>query len=268
MSKFSERHGFKTSIIQIESMDKKLRVSLWNLMLLNIKARIPYDTENCHRFEKEFFVDYLRVPYDEVESGKGFEQLLSELKYCILNKPWYEVCDVVEFIASSVVFDYLAEDFNNILQREASGYRLINGQLTNIYEKNEVEMLQEALQDGQFVGVSKHLKRALELYTDREAPDYRNSIKESISAVESMVRTITSEPKASLSKALKVIDDASGLHKALKEGFAKLYGYTSDEDGIRHAMMNEPNITAADAKYFLLSCTSFVNYLKEKMPQT
>ena len=71
-------------------------------------------------------------------------------------------------------------------------------------------MLQEALQDGQFVGVSKHLKRALELYTDREAPDYRNSIKESISAVESMVRTITSEPKASLSKALKVIDDASG----------------------------------------------------------
>lgn len=52
---------------------------------------------------------------------------------------------------------------------------------------------------------------------------------------------------------------------AFKEGFVKLYGYTSDEGGIRHAMLEMPDLTAADAKYFLLSCTPFTNYLKSKL---
>lgn len=56
------------------------------------------------------------------------------------------------------------------------------------------------------------------------------------------------------------------MHTALKEGFLKLYGYTNDEDGIRHAMLEEPKLTAADAKYFLMSCTSFANYSKAQLP--
>jgi len=55
------------------------------------------------------------------------------------------------------------------------------------------------------------------------------------------------------------------LHSALKEGFLKLYSYTNDENGIRHAMLEVPELNQADAKYFLLSCTSFVNYLKSAL---
>ncbi|WP_372526833.1 hypothetical protein [Piscinibacter sp.] len=51
----------------------------------------------------------------------------------------------------------------------------------------------------------------------------------------------------------------------MKDGFVKLYGYTSDEQGIRHAMLDEPDLHAADARFFLLSCTSFVNYLKAQL---
>ena len=66
--------------------------------------------------------------------------------------------------------------------------------------------------------------------------------------------------------ALKEIEKRELLHPALKDGFIKLYGYTSDADGIRHAMLDEPKkLTAADACYFLLSCTSFTNYLKAKI---
>ena len=32
------------------------------------------------------------------------------------------------------------------------------------------------------------------------------------------------------------------------------------------AMLDEPNITAADARYFLVSCSSFTNYLKSQLP--
>jgi hypothetical protein len=62
-----------------------------------------------------------------------------------------------------------------------------------------------------------------------------------------------------------ILEKKHQLHPALKKSFSSLYGYTSDEQGIRHAMSKEPNLTADDAKFFLLSCTSFINYLKAKM---
>ena len=126
-------------------------------------------------------------------------------------------------------------------------------------------MLETALADSQFAGVDAHLQQALDLYANRDDPDYRNSIKESISAVESMAKIISGKPKAELSDALKEMEKKKVLHAALKEGFIKLYGYTCDADGIRHSMMDKPNLDAADARYFLLSCTSFINYLKAQI---
>ncbi|MNR54811.1 hypothetical protein D3C85_1750690 [compost metagenome] len=77
-----------------------------------------------------------------------------------------------------------------------------------------------------------------------------------------MARIVSGNPKATLGEALKALEKTGKLHAALKDGFSKLYGYTNDESGIRHAMLDEPQLTQEDAKYFLLSCTSFVNYLK------
>jgi len=43
-----------------------------------------------------------------------------------------------------------------------------------------------------------------------------------------------------------------------------MYGYTSDEDGIRHAMLEEPDVGFEDAKFMLVACSAFINYLKVK----
>ena len=126
-------------------------------------------------------------------------------------------------------------------------------------------MIEEAARDSRLAGVSAHIECALEHYADRENPNYRNSIKESISAVESIARVVSGRDKATLGDALKTIEESGQLHPALKKGFLNLYGYTSDEQGIRHAMLDEPNLTAADARYFLVSCSSFVNYLKAQL---
>ena len=102
------------------------------------------------------------------------------------------------------------------------------------------------------------------MLTDRKSPDYRNSIKESISAVESISKIISGDTKADLTKALKLIEDKVYIHPALKMGFTKIYGYTSDEGGIRHAILEEKDISFADAKYMLVSCSAFISYLIEK----
>jgi hypothetical protein len=44
----------------------------------------------------------------------------------------------------------------------------------------------------------------------------------------------------------------------------KIYGYSSDEGGIRHALTGVSNIDHADAKFMIVSCSAFCNFMIEK----
>lgn len=77
-----------------------------------------------------------------------------------------------------------------------------------------------------------------------------------------MAKIVANEPKATLGDALKALERNGKLHPALKEAFLKLYGYTSDAQGIRHALVDEANLSQADARYFLVVCSAFINLLK------
>ena len=55
------------------------------------------------------------------------------------------------------------------------------------------------------------------------------------------------------------------IHPALKKAFNNLYGYTSDSGGIRHASLSESNLKFEDAKFMLVSCSAFTNYLIAKI---
>lgn len=113
--------------------------------------------------------------------------------------------------------------------------------------------------------VETHLRTALDYISNRENPEYRNSVKESISAVESFCSIMTGDGKATLGKALTQIEQSHKIHGALKEAFSSLYGYTSDSGGIRHSLLEDDvNVTLGDAKFMLVSCSAFINYLKTK----
>ncbi|MDR3195325.1 MAG: hypothetical protein LBT58_00795 [Endomicrobium sp.] len=106
-----------------------------------------------------------------------------------------------------------------------------------------------------------HLDEALRLFSDRNKPNYRNSIKESISAVEHIVRKITGDTR--LGYGLKELEKLKLIPPILKVAFEKLYAYTNDENGIRHALMDDKeNVTSKEAKFMLVACSAFINYLK------
>ena len=123
--------------------------------------------------------------------------------------------------------------------------------------------IEEALKDAP-KPVDIHLKTALDLLADRKSPDYRNSIKESISAVEAICKQVSGNPKATLDQALKELQKNTNLHAAIKKAFSNLYSYTSDAQGIRHALLDEPNLDFEDAKFMLVSCSAFINHLITK----
>jgi hypothetical protein len=79
-----------------------------------------------------------------------------------------------------------------------------------------------------------------------------------------MVASAINGKASTLGAALKVLGDKVEIHKALQGGFEKIYGWTSDGDGIRHALMGENNLGPEDARYMLVACSAFVNYLVVK----
>ena len=275
MELFSHRKGLKPikSIIQIDSMDSDLRNGLWDMLSIHFAyfmgdrsnniAKIPY----MHGFIRRLWHGYFKEPIDTIDDW--WPNTLAGLRKYFFGCRWNEVYDFIEFTANYDMNHLKNKEFiircNSILERELSAYRFVDGNITQMTSEEEIIAVEEALSTSDSLQpVRIHLKTALDLFSDRKNPDYRNSIKESISAVEALCRIITDNPKATLGDALKEVEKKVELHGALQGAFDKLYGYTSDEGGIRHSLLTESNLNFEDAKFMLVSCSAFINYLKSK----
>lgn len=83
--------------------------------------------------------------------------------------------------------EFFSDAFNKILEKENSAYRIIDGLVQEITNQDEISEIETAINDNPIQHSKDHLKQALKMMSDRENPDFRNSIKESVSAVESLV---------------------------------------------------------------------------------
>lgn len=289
---FSEREGIKPArkIIQSDSLDEALKNGLWNTFTRYYSKKFWYRVQQINarrgdplwspQIRKEFmslfelfkklWSEHLKFDLDKFGLDiLDYHDTQSTIKKHFFGCPWYEVYDFVEFIANNCS-DGTAnltfmDECNTILERELSAYRFINGIITPVVEGEQISAIDQALQSPISM-VREHLEQAQRLLSNKKNPDYRNSIKESISAVECLCKIITGDEKATLGKALQEIEDKTGLqfHADLKEALRKLYHYTCDADGIRHALKNEPSLALEDAQFLLVACSAFVSYITMK----
>lgn len=273
---FSQRKGLKPvrTTMQVDSMDDVLKNSLWSaLSIFYFKRDLEPPLVSYHKDLQELFtkmwLDYFKKPLDELRNY--YPDIYEELRKMFFRYQYNEIYDFIEFITNNYPVDKTNQEFMNycniILKRELSAYNFVGGVIAQITSEEEIEEIEQALENTDSLnGVNTHLKTALERLSDRKSPDYRNSIKESISGVESISKLIAKNDKAVLSDALKTIEKGKivELHPALKKAFDNLYGYTSDAEGIRHSLMEESNLDFEDAKFMLVSCSAFVNYLISK----
>lgn len=271
--RFSQRIGKKPvhTALQTESMDDALRSSLWNLLDLYVWQQEGFlrpvyrhgQLGGIDSFSKVLWFNFFKRPIDaRPEYAEG---LLAEIRSFFFGCEWYEVYDFLEFVLRLEKSEEMLGTLNIILERELAGYRYVSSAFVAVTDKQEIESIEQALDSGPFAGVAAHLQSAIDHLSRKQDPDYRNSIKESISAVESLAKELTGNPKASLGDALCILEKKGKVHPALKKALSSLYGYTSDENGIRHAMLEEPTLSAADAKFLLVACSAFMNYLKAKV---
>lgn len=290
MLKVNKRNGFSdrnkinpvNTEIQLYEFDERTRIRLNNLVTEiyedAFQGYTTYDT--ILQGFLRFIMDEVYVKPMEINEVCNEETVFSFIRETIIKDTFDTVLTVVEAIGqyvdklliATVGTRYIQEigcktvfhKFNMFFEEEYVGYRFIDGFISPISDHTEVEAINSSLQNP-FSAVREHISKANRLLSDRETPDYENSIKESISAVEAICQELLNDSgkQATLGKMLKRLEDEGiEIHSAMKEAFTKLYGYTSDANGIRHAGdIGGPSSTFEEAKFMLVSCSAFINYL-------
>jgi len=283
---FSDRLGITKpkAILQVDAIDVDLRNGLWECcceFYLKNFGESQYVGPTLSPILKDLYVNHFKRTSDNIDSYVVGE--VSKLKLLFYQLKWYEIYNFIEFLSGSASRNIKAgqsgailrpeahdEQFRKrvdfFLEREKSGFRFVDGMVAPISSSMEVAAVSEAASIGDsFAGARSHIQQAVLLFSRKPAPDYRNTIKEAISGVESVVRVITGDPKATLGDGLKKLEEMKPLHTAFKQAMDKLYGYTRDEGGIRHSLIDLGKVDEADAKFMLLTCSAFINFCVQRV---
>lgn len=277
---FSERHGLLTEKPVLgDEMTTRLANLLWSLLYANILSQ--HQALDGGYFQAETQVDRLIEGFSRhtwvtnlnrpADIFPGHRLCIDIHKSLLLESPWNIVFDYIEdlifYFSQDPYFKQhsipgLIENINHYLEQERSVYRICDGQFTKLTSSTELQSVEAAI-GAKGSGYERHMATAKSLLYDRKNPDYRNSIKESISALESICGEICQDQKATLGKCLSKINEHRNLHASFKEGLGKIYGWTSDDGGIRHSLTDSSQeIKFKEAQLMLVLISGFINYLK------
>lgn len=269
MDSFSERNGYaKPSDVLIR---EKITPEIQNAICScydELRLQIGVSAKYYRYTDME---EYLWQYFLERRKGNfrlGNSSHIVATSYIEENNPWFRKLDLIEKSLEYLASIQWDKRFSDILNREFKrlnfAYRVIDNKIVEITSEEEIKAIEEAITN-EDDSIKIHLQSAMKQLCLRPEGDYRNSIKESISAVGAFCRKITGEN--TLGKALsKLESNGIVLPALLKNAFINLYSYTNDKTtGIRHEFIDDTNSPGADEAIFMLvSCSAFINYLTKK----
>lgn len=254
--------------LNLGEISKELRARLWKVLYNSIRGQIDHHNELFSSWFvvlHDFYVERKFMMADEISANGDWN--LSQIKRIISSGDYVAVFGFLQFVIRHENCPYeFADRIEAELQEARAAYRLIGGRtIMPIVSETDQSTIKRALADlseTEFKGARAHLISAGAKLTTGE---YSASIRESIHAVESVARMLSTS--GSLSDALAKLEKHSAIHGGLKSGFNAIYGYTSDEKGIRHSLLNEPQsrVDEADALFMIGACSAFISYLLQKV---
>lgn len=221
---FSERIGKPTCAvtIQLDEFDDRTRTFISNLLFDFLQITFqnaeqfrkqpygniptPLSSDFCKDLGQDVFsfCNHLKEGY----VYKWDDFYTTNIENVLNNASYNEVLDLLEYICNWLsaktysCSEQFQKSFNSLFQQEYVGYRFVSGQIVPITDELEIREIEQACKTP-FDGARTQLQKALGFLSDRENPDYKNCVKESISAVESVCTIIVGHDSATLGKALK-----------------------------------------------------------------
>ncbi|MDI1249512.1 MAG: hypothetical protein PSV13_11665 [Lacunisphaera sp.] len=277
MSLFSQRAGIKPAAksMQREAIDQETRNALWSVLWphyeLCYKEEYGYGRSREQPYRKTF--EALGTKYwtdlfkNALDTERSYSDTIHSCREYFFSCQWHEVLDFIEFTTKQLPEGYgarVAQELNLVLEKENCVYRFVGNIITEITSEAEIAAIDSAI-EGSTREVAEHLKKALQFLSDRKKPDYHNSIKESVSAIEAAAREVSGEKGATLSDAVKVLNKKHALHPALTKMLLDLYGYAGDEGGVRHANKETGKpVSQAEARLIMILAAAACGFLTAK----
>ena len=151
------------SALQLGVMDKELRNGLWSVLVENVlrNFRGPLDGafgrqllhvlgSNLDSLFRTYWFSYSKIPTDTIPPT--FDEAVGVLRNHFFGCKWNEVYDFVDFTIRHLtarppegLTGNMVTDFNSVLERENSGYRIINGIVTEITSGAEIAEIEQAI---------------------------------------------------------------------------------------------------------------------------
>ena len=260
---YSQRHGL-SPLPQLSppgELPQDARTAIWNVLYVCIVDRTALRHWSLPVL-KTVFLSYFREKINHYRA----QETLRRIDAVIESGETPQVLDLVEMIlrhpaSPRVVQRAMAGAFEN----SCIAYRISLTRDPTIVPISNEEMAVVTLaalaniERSGSIAATSHLKTAMGLIRQGDHP---GAIRESVHAVESLARGL-SPGSESLSEALTAIEKNTSLHPALRKAMTALYGYASDEQGVRHALLDqaEPNVEAHEASLVFGVCSVFCGYL-------
>jgi hypothetical protein len=251
--------------LQLKELSRESRAKLWAVVYEYIRPRSNALRPPWGSILRRYWVDRMHADADGFSDYP--DRAVDWVKPIILDQSYEKSLGFVEHIIRHPEAPATFEmQVSQILVTCGAAYRVMDGRtITPISSPEEAIAIAEALKElTPHEAARAHLHKAAAALTAGRNAD---AVRESIHAVESVARKL--EPSAAtLGPALSALEKQGHLHPAMKQGFSSLYGYTSDEAGIRHALLDagDANVTEAEALYMFGACAAFASYLVRRVP--
>ena len=271
---FSQAYGYEDvpAPLQLEQLPTAARMRIWSVLFKHLKAaryvvyelRTAYVREPWKSILEALHVQRYVEPSDKF-TGE-FDSSCRRLREDVLQSEFHKVFDLIVFIMRrnecprSFVWmmDVEFKECQLAYMVDPGPPPAIVPATTRVEGDQLIANLKE-LRTAGLGAATTHLDAASKCINDG---DWRGSVHESISAVETVAKQISGEN--TLGKALVPLLKRGVLpHTTLKKSLGNLYDYASDEPGIRHALAaeGEANVTKDEALFMLGACASWANYL-------
>lgn len=254
---FSERHGYvEVPALQTDDLDQRTRNRLFNVL-----SRVLHEESQMFSVGPRFL--RLMDEHFKVLRSRTPPHVADAVQYVedrFLRAEWHECLSIVEHLIEG--HPKGTESINRVLEQEGVGYRVVGGLVVPLTEPEQIESIEQALSTAA-TGARAHIQKALDLLRPGEGGvvDAAAVVREAIHAVEAQAQAVGG--KGTLGDLLRVIDKRRMLHPVFKTAVDKLYGWTSDEKGVRHAADDfETNVQTEDAILMVVLCSSFVTWLQ------
>ena len=275
---FSHAQGYEElpSALKLEELPREARTTIWNLLFSNLDESMktsnmgygPWVGGDWKHILRAAHVEFYILPLDDWHAD--FWPICKKLRKHLETQPLNKVFDLIQFILRHPECPRgLIVQTKRTFEACRLAYTIDMGPpptiLPAVTPEEGIAVVESlgALREAGLNGSAAHLRRASECIT---SGDWAGSIRESIHAVESVARQLDPKASKTLEPALKSLKGRARLHPALKDAFSNLYGYTSDQQGIRHALLDQTDAQVGqdEAVFLLGACASFASYLWRK----